>query len=82
MKTRDQIITEVLAAYRRHASHHQEMAFKFALKSMQDAMLFQLAQDLGVSLEPTPKADVFNFIFPNGPKIDFDAHNKSDEARS
>lgn len=51
MKTREQIIKEIITAYENHNTAHQAMAFKFAIKSMQDAMLFQLAQDLGVELE-------------------------------
>lgn len=53
MKTREQIIKEMVEAYRKLYPHYQEMAFKFALKTMQDAMLFQLAQDLNVSIEAT-----------------------------
>lgn len=81
MKTREQVIAEIITAYHRHASHHQDMALKFALKSMDDANLFILAQDLGVSLEPikpaptTSRPDVFKAIFPTGPKIDFDGIN-------
>ena len=50
MKTRIQIIEEVLSRLEEIPTHHQLMAVSFALKSMPDANLFILAQDLGIIL--------------------------------
>ena len=50
MKTRQEIIDEILTQYNRLNPIHQAMTLKFALKTMQDAMLFQLAQDLNIDV--------------------------------
>lgn len=50
MKTRKQIIDEILAQHKNHNAAEQAATLEFALKNMQDALLFSLAQDLNIDL--------------------------------
>lgn len=50
MKTRKQIIDEVLAKNRVHSPVRQDATLEFALLGMQDALLFDLANQLGISI--------------------------------
>lgn len=51
MKTREEIIKELVEKISTSPIHHQNMAVKYALKSMPDANLFILAQDMGIELK-------------------------------
>ena len=50
MKTRKQIIEEILEKNRKHSPARQDTTLEYILLNMQDAMLFQLANDLGVQV--------------------------------
>lgn len=50
MKSRLEIIQEILAKNRKLSFSEREANLEFALKGMQDALLFQLAEDLGIHI--------------------------------
>lgn len=50
MKSRREIIDEILAKNRLHPIAQRQSTLEFALENMQDAMLFQLAQELEVKI--------------------------------
>lgn len=51
MKPRIQIINEIILENEKHPQSIQNGTLRSALLNMQDAMLFQLANELGISLE-------------------------------
>ena len=51
MKTRNQIIEEILKQHSQQNPVTQVLTLRFALKNMQDALLFMLAKDLNISLD-------------------------------
>jgi len=53
MKTRQEIINEILAKNKTHDLVNRQATLEYALKTMQDALLFSLAQDLEISLGET-----------------------------
>jgi len=58
MKTRRQIIDSILEVNRKHSPSRRDYTLETALLNMQDAMLFQLASDLEISLEPDTRTIV------------------------
>lgn len=50
MKTRKQVIEEILAQRRQHSAEELP-SLEYTLNRMQDAHVFSLAQDLNISLE-------------------------------
>jgi hypothetical protein len=51
MKTRKEIIKEILDLNSRHSLIEKQATLEYALQTMQDALLFSLAQDVGIELE-------------------------------
>jgi len=51
MKTRTQIINEILEKNKTHDLVNRQATLDYALKTMQDALLFSLAQDLEIDLD-------------------------------
>jgi hypothetical protein len=51
MKTRRQVIDEIIQESHKQPQWVQDKVMKMGLLEMQDALIFMLAKDLGISLE-------------------------------